>query len=108
MPIKVGDPGGNGSFSPIAVRHRMGVLLQPGLVKVQVTGTFPMGNDFAGYDFTGTALDNGTITLPTDWAWLANHFAEDFTLGSTFPGPRPMRWDIHDGQDNSEGHVVDE
>lgn len=102
---QVGDPGGNGSFSPIAAANGW-KSLQPGLVKVQVTGTFPMGNDFAGYDFTGTALANGTITLPTDWPWLANHFAEDFTLGSTFPGSTPMRWDIHDGQDNSEGHVA--
>ena len=73
---------------------------------MQVTGTFPMGNDFAGYDFTGTTLHNGTITLPTDWVWLAQHFAEDYTLGSTFPGSTPMRWDIHDDQTNAEGHVL--
>ena len=102
----VGDPGASNSFSPIADPVSGWKTLQPGLLKVQVTGTFPMGNDFAGYDFTGTALDNGTITLPTDWPWLANHFAEDYTLGSTYPGATPMRWDIHDGQDNSEGHVL--
>ncbi len=87
---KVGDPGGSGSFSPIPDANGWNSM-QPGLVKVQVTGTFPMGNDFAGYDFTGTALDNGTITLPTDWVWLANNFSEDYTLASTNPGSVPNR-----------------
>ena len=102
---KVGDPGGSNTFDPIADSNGY-KSLQPGLLKVQVTGTFPMGNDFAGYDFSGTALGNGTISLPADWEWLARHFAEDYTLGSTYPGATPMRWDIHDGQDNSEGHVL--
>jgi hypothetical protein len=102
---KVGDPGGSGTFDPIADSNGYKTL-QPGLLSVQVTGTFPMGNDFAGYDFTGTALGNGTITLPTDWPWLANHFAEDYTLGSTYPGSTPLRWDIHDDDTNAEGHVL--
>jgi hypothetical protein len=101
----VGDPAGSGVFNTVADANGY-KSFHPGLLKVQVTGTFPMGNDFAGYDFTGTALANGTISLPADWAWLANHFSEDYTLGSTYPGSVPMRWDIHDGQDNSEGHVL--
>jgi len=101
----VGDPAGSGIFNTVADANGY-KSFHPGLLKVQVTGTFPMGNDFAGYDFTGTALANGTISLPADWAWLANHFSEDYTLGSTYPGSVPMRWDIHDGQDNSEGHVA--
>ena len=64
-----------------------------------------MGNDFAGYDFSGTALDNGTVTLPNDWKWLAQHFAEDYTLASTYPGEAWQRWDIHDDDTALEGHV---
>lgn len=103
---KVGDPNGSGTFDPIADPVTHWKTLQPGLLKVQVTGTFPMGNDFAGYDFTGTATGTNTITLPTDWVWLAKHFAEDYTLGSTYPGSTPMRWDIHDDTTNAEGHVL--
>ncbi len=44
---KVGDPGGSGSFSPIAASNGW-KSLEPGLLKVQVTGTFPLGNDYAG------------------------------------------------------------
>lgn len=99
---KVGDPGGNGVFNVIADSNGHNSF-QPGLLNVQVTGTFPMGNDFAGYDFTGTAAGNGTITLPTDWAWLAQHFAEDYA--STYPGEAAMDWDIHDDNSATEGHV---
>ncbi len=106
----VGDPGGNGSFSPIAddngVKH-----LYPGLVKVLVKGSFPLGNDYATYDRTGpgdpAVVDgNGNIVLPDSWAWLAEHFAEDYSLASTYPGATPYRWDIHDDQTNVEGHVA--
>jgi hypothetical protein len=100
----VGDPGGSGTFDPIADSsgHK---TLQPGLIQATVTGTFPMGNDFANYDFTGTTLDNGTITLPNDWLWLAQNFAEDYTLASEYPGAAWQRWDIHDDDAATEGHV---
>src|SRR5581483_1663690 len=54
---------------------------------------------------TGTLLGNGTITLPNDWGWLADHFAMDNSLQSTYPGSVPMRWDIHDDELTTEGHV---
>jgi ribosomal protein L28 len=100
----VGDPGGNGSFSPIAdangVKH-----LYPGLIEATVTGTFPIGTELVT-DYSGTLLDNGTITLPNDWVWLANHFAEDASLsGSAFSGAAATDWDIHDDDTNAEGHV---
>ncbi len=102
---QVGDTGGSGSFDPIADSNGW-KSFQPGLVKVVVTGTFPMGNDFAGYDFSGTASGTSTISMPADWPWLASHFAEDYTLGSTYPGATPNRWDIHDDTTAAEGHVA--
>ncbi len=94
----VGDPGGSGNFSPIAdangVKH-----LYPGLINVQVQGTFPLGNDYAG-------LNMPTVTLPNDWVWLADHFAVDYSTTSTYLGSAPNRWDIHDDDLATEGHVA--
>jgi hypothetical protein len=104
-----GDPTGNGVFNPIPGPN--GNAFLPGLVKLNVKGTFPLGNDFAspgsGIDFSGTATHTSTITLPDDWAWLANNFAVDDTIaGSNFPGATPMRWDIHDDQLATENHTL--
>jgi len=103
-----GDPGGAGIFNPIP--GPSGNSFLPGLVKLNVKGTFPLGNNFApansGIDFSGTVANDGvTVTLPDDWTWLANHFANDDTIaGSNFPGATPMRWDIHDDQSTAENH----
>jgi hypothetical protein len=103
-----GDPLGDGNFVPIPGPNGNSFL--PGLVKLNVKGTFPLGNNFApansGIDFSGTVAKDGvTVTLPDDWAWLAMHFANDDTLtGSNFPGATPQRWDIHDDQSAVENH----
>jgi hypothetical protein len=96
-----GDPTGNGVFNPIPGAGPGGTnAFLPGLVKVNVKGTFPLGNDFAG-------LGHATVTLPDDWAWLAQHFAVDDTItGSNFPGAASMDWDIHDDQAPTEDHTV--
>ena len=95
----LGDPTGNGIFNPIAGPN--GNYFGYGLIHVLVKGTFPLGNDFAGL------APNDTVTLPDDWAWLAQHFAVDDSLtGSNFPGAAASRWDIHDDMTNSEGHVA--
>jgi hypothetical protein len=105
-----GDPAGDGVFNPIPGPN--GNSFQPGLVKLNVKGTFPLGNNFApansGIDFSGTVAHDGvTVTLPDDWAWLAMHFANDDTIaGSNFPGATPWRWDIHDDQSTVEGHTA--
>ena len=92
----VGDPGGSGTFVPI--KDPDGVYrFHPGLVDVHVTGTFPLGNDYAG-------LNHPTVTLPTDWVWLAQHFAVDYSSSSTYLGSAPWRWDIHDDDTAAEGH----
>ena len=94
----LGDPTGNGVFNPIPGPN--GNSFGFGLIHVLVKGTFPLGLDFAGYG-------HPTVTLPDDWAWLAQHFAVDDSLtGSNFPGAASTRWDIHDDMTNSEGHVA--
>jgi hypothetical protein len=97
----LGDPTGNGVFNPIAGAGDGGTnAFLPGLVHITVKGTFPFGNDFASYG-------RPTVTLPDDWAWLAQHLAVDSSLnGSNAPGAAAMRWDIHDDDLNTEGHVA--
>jgi hypothetical protein len=98
----LGDPTGNGVFNPIvgAGPRGIGNAFLPGLIKVEVKGTFPFGNDFAGYG-------RPTVTLPDDWAWLAQHLAVDSSLtGSNAPGAAAMRWDIHDDDLTTEGHTA--
>jgi hypothetical protein len=97
----LGDPTGNGVFNPIVGAGPNGTnAFLPGLIQVEVKGTFPFGNDFAGYG-------RPTVTLPDDWAWLAQHLAVDSSLtGSNAPGAAAMRWDIHDDNLNTEGHVA--
>ncbi len=51
--LDLGDPLGDGIFNP---------LFKNGLVKINVKGNFPLGNDFAGID------SDNIVTLPDDWA----------------------------------------
>jgi hypothetical protein len=95
----LGDPTGNGIFNPIPGPN--GNYFGYGLIHVLVKGTFPLGNDFAGI------APNDTVTLPDQWQWLAQHFAVDDSLtGSNFPGAAASRWDIHDDDAATEGHVA--
>ncbi len=96
----LGDPQGDGVFNPIPGAGPNGTnAFLPGLLNITVKGTFPLGNDFAG-------LNHPTVTLPDDWAWLAQNFAEDNSIdGSNYPGAAAMRWDIHDDDATTEGHV---
>ena len=96
----LGDPTGNGVFNPIPGAGANGSnAFLPGQIRVQVKGTFPFGNDFAGYN-------HPVVTLPDDWAWLAQHLAVDYSLtGSNAPGAAASRWDIHDDNLTTEGHV---
>jgi hypothetical protein len=96
----LGDPTGNGVFNPIPGLGPNGTnAFGYGLIHVLVKGTFPFGNNFAGYN-------HPVVTLPDDWAWLAQHLAVDDSLtGSNFPGAASMRWDIHDDDLATEGHV---
>jgi hypothetical protein len=84
--IDVGDPTGNGIFNlgdPFGRNN--------GLVQIDVNGTVPMGNDFAGQ------WPSDSITLPNDWAALAGRYAfDDNVQNGGVPGAARMRWDIHD------------
>jgi hypothetical protein len=61
------------------------------------TGSFPMGQNFAGLDGDDAA---DTMTLPTDWAQLASELAVDADPNNpdagNGQGGADFRWDIHD------------
>jgi hypothetical protein len=77
----VGDPLGDGNFTPAAGKYTNG------LIRARVTGSF-------------TDLHGAARTLPADWASLAGRYA--FDLG----GYNPLAWDIHDDDLATEGHTA--
>ena len=85
-----GDPDGSGTYAPQGTAPNR--TWNPGLVKATVKGTFPLGS-------LGPVFPAGpaTVTLPDDWATLANLWAVDDNpyAGGEY-GSAPMRWDIHD------------
>jgi hypothetical protein len=93
--ISVGDPSGNGVFN---LGDPFGA--NPGLVQIDVNGTVPMGNDFAG-QWPGDSL-----TLPNDWAAAAGKYAfdDDIAAGGV-PGSGAARWDIHDDKTPASNHA---
>lgn len=89
--LDLGDPSGNGIFNP---------LFKNGLVQINVKGTFPLGNDFAGID------PDNSITLPDDWPFLASKFGvDDYAPNGGRPGSGSARWDIHDDQLPGANHA---
>ena len=79
----VGDPLGDGNLTAGSANGR---------VQVQVTGTFPH-----------PLAPGGTFTLPNDWKTIAGALATDANVLDTNPA---QRWDIHDDQLPTEGHVA--
>jgi len=77
----VGDPLGDGNFSPISGAYKNG------LIRARVTGSF-------------TDLHGAARTLPADWASLAGRYAFDTS------GYNPSAWDIHDDDLLTEGHTA--
>jgi hypothetical protein len=69
-----------------------------GRLQAQVKGCIPMGENFVGL------FPNNNVTLPDDWAALANQFAREADQDRSDDA---MRWDIHDTQitANNENHV---
>ena len=93
--IDVGDPLGNGIFD---LGEDYGA--NNGLVQIDVNGTVPMGNDFAGQ------WPGDSITLPNDWAALARAYAfDDDDQAGGIPGSGAMRWDIHDDKTPASNHA---
>jgi hypothetical protein len=77
-PEGLGDPKGDGNFVAGGA---------DGQVRAVVTGTIPLNSDYSGLGL------GSSITLPTDWAALANAMATDEDPSDANPA---MRWDIHD------------
>jgi hypothetical protein len=86
----LGDPTGNGEFSPSPFDPETATNEDKGLVQIKVTGSFPVVKESP----LSNILPNPSYTLPSEWATLAE------TLSSSSeeiepPGSNPMLWDIH-------------
>ncbi len=88
---------GDGIFAPVDCSPAPGCqgCFQDGYFQVDVTGSFPLGNNYAG-DVPGDMA-----TLPQDWATLAGLYGTSAADAEDISG-----WDIHDDQTNREGHVA--
>lgn len=84
----LGDPLGNGHFMAGGM---------PGILAVKVTGSMPMEGGWEGL------VGKSSVTLPNEWALLAEKLATDSNPSDANPA---MRWDIHDDQLPTEGHVL--
>jgi hypothetical protein len=84
---ELGDPSGNGEFNAGAA---------DGYLDVHVTGTMPMDA------WSGLGLP-ATVTLPNDWATLANALATDDDPTDANPA---AKWDTSGDSTGLEGHVI--
>jgi hypothetical protein len=97
--LVTGDPAGDGIFAPVDCSPAAGFqgCFQNGYFQVDVTGSFPLGNNYAG-DVPGD-----TATLPRDWATLAALYGTSAADAEDTSG-----WDIHDDQiDQVENPAAD-
>jgi hypothetical protein len=86
----LGDPSGNGEFSPSPFDSETATNEDKGLVQIKVTGNFPVVEKTP----LSNILTKSEYTLPSDWKTLAE------TLSSSSeetepPGSNSMLWDIH-------------
>ncbi len=86
--LELGDPSGNGQFSAGA---------GSGYLDVKVTGSMPMDGPWAAL------VGESTVTLPNDWALLANALATDSNPLDADPA---MTWDTSGDDTGLEGHVT--
>jgi hypothetical protein len=84
----LGDPSGNGEFNPGN---------KPGILDVRVTGNLPLGGPL------GTLVGASSVTLPNDWAELANALATDSNPADTNPA---SRWDISGDDSDYSLHSI--
>ncbi len=98
--LDLGDPTGNGIFNLNDPDMAFYDDENNGLVQIDVKGTAPMGNDFAGQ------WPADSITLPDDWDDLARAYAfDDDDQAGGIPGSGFMRWDIHDDKTTASNHA---
>jgi hypothetical protein len=94
-----GDPDGTGTFTPTdGVAGAAGTGFQNGVVDVKVKGTIPMNGSWS--DALGGAT---SVTLPDQWATLAQTFATDSNPLDTTPYDM---WDTSGDSNNTEGHPI--
>ncbi len=86
----LGDPLGDGMFTPSPFDPSPSANEDKGLIQVRVTGSFPVVKESP----LSMILKAPTYTLPSDWSTLASTLAS--SAGETEPpGANPGLWDIH-------------
>ena len=86
----LGDPSGNGQFSPSPFDPATATNEDKGLVQIRVTGSFPVIKESPLHNI----LENPVYTLPSDWQLLAETLASSSNETEP-PGTNPGLWDIH-------------
>jgi hypothetical protein len=87
---EMGDPSGNGAFNPGT---------KPGYLDVHVTGTIPLTGAWA------SLVGQSSVTLPDDWALLANKLATDDNPVDS-QAMAANKWDISNDPTGDLGHVT--
>ena len=86
----LGDPSGNGEFSPSPFDSETATNEDKGLVQIKVTGNFPVVEKTP----LSNILTKSEYTLPGDWETLAKALSSS-SEETEPPGSNPMLWDIH-------------
>ncbi|HEX4114518.1 MAG TPA: hypothetical protein VHY18_01430 [Solirubrobacteraceae bacterium] len=86
----LGDPSGNGEFSPSPFDPATATNEDKGLVQIKVTGSFPV---IAGTPLS-KILESSSYTLPSEWPTLAKALSSS-SEETEPPGTNEMLWDIH-------------
>jgi len=91
----LGDPEGNGVFSPSPFHPSSSFNEEKGLIQVKVTGSFPVVKEAP----LSNVLTEPEYTLPEAWPVLAEKLASASTEDEP-PGTNPSLWDIHGSPSN--------
>jgi len=86
----LGDPAGDGMFSPSPFTPSPSSNEEKGLVQIRITGSFPIVKESP----LSNILGNPSYTLPNEWATLAGVLSSS-SEETEPPGSNPGLWDIH-------------
>jgi hypothetical protein len=97
---ELGDPSGNGEFTAGGSPGSSGTAgSDTGYLDVKVSGSMPMEGAWA------TLLGTSSVTLPDDWATLANALATD-DVPTDSQAQAADKWDISNDPNGDFGHVT--
>jgi hypothetical protein len=95
----LGDPAGDGAFTPSPFDPETATNQDKGLIQVKVTGSFPVVKEAP----LSNVLPNASYTLPEAWPELAGALASS-SEETEPPGTNPGLWDIHGTPSDGTGY----